>query len=168
MGGPKALLPWEGRPLLLRHVEALEGARLKVRVVLGAGEAELRPLLPATVEARSNPLWAESEMGDSLRLGLADLPAEARVLVMPVDMPPPPVPLLRALCRVGEPVVPSFRGEDGHPVVLRVGALGEGTMREALAGARRLPCAWPGVVANFNHPAELRAWQIGDDAVAKS
>lgn len=162
MGGPKALLPWEGRPLLLRHVEALEGARLKVRVVLGAGEAELRPLLPAAVEARSNPRWAESEMGDSLRLGLADLPADALVMVMPVDMPPPPVGLLRALRRMGEPVVPSFRGGDGHPVVLRVGALGEGTMREALTDARRLACAWPGVVANFNHPADLGAWRSGD------
>lgn len=91
-GRPKALLEFQGRPLVERAAHALHaGGCAPLHVVLGAAEEDVR----ATAELPecrlvSNPQW-ESGMGSSLRAGLASLAdaetAADAVLVMLVDQP---------------------------------------------------------------------------------
>jgi len=74
MGSAKQLLEFRGKPML-RH--AVESARASgcdpVIVVLGAGEAEIRPALAGLdVEIVVNEHWAEG-MGTSIQTGLGAL-----------------------------------------------------------------------------------------------
>ena len=93
MGGPKALLEFEGRLLVERAAEVLrDGGCDPVVVVLGAGADEVRHRahLP---HARiiDNPNWAEGQAG-SLRIGLVDVGDEEAggadaVVIALVDQP---------------------------------------------------------------------------------
>jgi CTP:molybdopterin cytidylyltransferase MocA len=70
MGGPKALVELDGRPLLLRALDALrDGGCTPLVVVLGAAAERVAELLPADVRAVVAADWAEG-MGASLRTGL--------------------------------------------------------------------------------------------------
>lgn len=75
-GRPKALLPYEGRPLVEHAVAVLRaGGCGPVHVVLGAAADEVREQADlAGCVLVDNPLWT-SGMGSSLRAGLASLAA---------------------------------------------------------------------------------------------
>lgn len=81
MGTPKQLLELEGRPLLVRAVEAaLASAAWPVVVVLGAHAEKIRPALARhPVLITENPAWAEG-MAASLRAGIATLQQFSRSL----------------------------------------------------------------------------------------
>ena len=140
MGGPKALLEFEGRLLVERAVEAaLSGGCTDVLVVLGASadevllRADLRRALIVVNEA-----WAEG-MGSSLRCGLRALPslespdeadspdsAESAgsidaALVLLVDQPfvgPQAVSAVLDSWRHGARLAAaSYGGRRGHPVL---------------------------------------------------
>ena len=70
MGEPKQLLVFDGRPLLVRAVDAaLASAAWPVVVVLGAHAEKIRPLLARhPVLISENPAWAEG-MASSVRAG---------------------------------------------------------------------------------------------------
>lgn len=158
MGRAKALLELNGAPLVLGHVRSLARVCARVRVVLGGHGAQIEAALPAEVERVWNPRWAETGMSDSLALALHDLPEEAEALVTPVDLPPAPPEVLRALLRAGPPAVPTFEGRDGHPVYLVAGpiraALARAPLDRALNGARRVEVAWAETLANLNTPED--------------
>jgi CTP:molybdopterin cytidylyltransferase MocA len=88
MGGPKALLEFEGRLLVERAVEtALAGGCKQVTVVLGAQADEVRRRAALTsAHVVVNEAWAEG-MGSSLRTGLAALDENS-----PIDEVAAPVP----------------------------------------------------------------------------
>jgi len=164
MGGPKALMLHQGRPWILPLVEALAEVVGSVRVVLGAEAEQVSALLPPSVERVLNLDWAESDMAASLRLGLEGLAPDRLVLICPVDMPPPPPELLRALLAIDGPAVASFQGQDGHPVVVQAAPLAaRQTLRDLLVEAVRVPTGWPGAVVNLNTPADLRRWESRED-----
>lgn len=81
MGQPKQLLPLDGRPLLLRVVDAaLASSAWPVVVVLGAEAEKIRPLLTRLpVLVAENPAWAEG-MASSVRTGIAMLQQFSRSL----------------------------------------------------------------------------------------
>jgi molybdenum cofactor cytidylyltransferase len=81
MGAPKQLLTLEGRPLLLRTVDAaLASAAWPVVVVLGAHAEKIKPVLARLpVLVVENPAWPEG-MASSLRLGVATLQQFSRQL----------------------------------------------------------------------------------------
>ncbi|HWA10985.1 MAG TPA: nucleotidyltransferase family protein [Opitutaceae bacterium] len=81
MGAPKQLLEIEGRPLVVRAVEAALGsAAWPVVVVLGANAAQIRPRLTRLpVLIADNPTWAEG-MASSIRAGIAMLRQFSRAL----------------------------------------------------------------------------------------
>jgi molybdenum cofactor cytidylyltransferase len=81
MGTPKQLIEIEGRPLLLRAVEAaLASPAWPVVVVLGAHAEKIRPLLARLpVLMAENPAWAEG-MASSIRTGVATVGQFSRVL----------------------------------------------------------------------------------------
>ena len=74
MGAPKQLLPLDGRPLVVRAVEAaLATPAWPVVVVLGAHAEAIRPALARLpVLIADNPAWAEG-MAASIRAGIATL-----------------------------------------------------------------------------------------------
>ena len=81
MGAPKQLLELDGRPLIVRAVEAaLASSAWPVAVVLGAHAEKIRPALARLpVLVAENPAWAEG-MASSLRAGIATLRQFSRAL----------------------------------------------------------------------------------------
>jgi molybdenum cofactor cytidylyltransferase len=92
LGQPKQLVPYQGRPLLVKTVDAVLAARAApVVVVLGAQAEKIRPVLNGLpVVIVENPSWANG-MSSSLRAGLAALEATApdigAVLIALCDQP---------------------------------------------------------------------------------
>lgn len=95
MGRPKALIPLDGQPLVIRAVDALRaGGCRPLAVVVGAGAGSVRPLVPADAQVIDNPGW-EGGMGSSVLAALAwahagtgaGEPPPAALLVLPVDTP---------------------------------------------------------------------------------
>lgn len=163
MGAIKALLPVGGRALLLRHIDALMAVGLTPLVVLGAHAATLRSELPMRTRTVTNPDWAHSDARTSLRLALCTLPPSTRVLITPVDAPPAPADVLRALLHARGAAVPHCEGREGHPVVGMAGALhtalATATLRGCLADAERIAVAWPHLHRNLNTPSDWASWR---------
>jgi molybdenum cofactor cytidylyltransferase len=92
MGTSKQLLEFEGRPLLVRAVEAALGSPVwPVVVVLGAEAEKIRPVLARhPVLVTENPAWAEG-MAASIRAGVTTLQQFSRhldaVLIALCDQP---------------------------------------------------------------------------------
>lgn len=174
MGGPKGLLQVGGAPLVRAWVDALAPWCAEVRVVIGAEMgAQLEALTGAapTVTTVPNPNWETEDMAASLRRALERAPVPARVLISPVDVPPPPDRALRALLAAGPPAVLSHRGSPGHPALLTgacaLEAVRQGTLRAATAGAIEVDTDFIGCTWNLNRPADLEAWLAatrGDEA----
>jgi CTP:molybdopterin cytidylyltransferase MocA len=161
--GPKALLPYRGRPLIEHAVSVLRaGGCARVVVVLGAGADEVvgaADLRGCTVVR--NPDWS-SGMGSSLRVGLAALPpAASAALVSLVDTPgvtSEAVARLLDAHRSGvDLAAAAYDGKRAHPVII---------------GARHWPEASAGAVGDAgarallrDHADELLLVECGDIAV---
>lgn len=125
MGRAKALLESEGRTLLARAADSLgQGGCLGVFVVVPAAAPDVRAAARQAGTAIIAPDDPDAEPLDSLRIGLAALPADAvAAVVLPVDCPfVRPATVSRLIERVlradAVAVVPVWRGRDGHPVAL--------------------------------------------------
>lgn len=124
-GHPKALLEWEGRPLVERAAAALrEAGCVPVHVVLGAAEAQVRRQARlAGCVVVSNPAW-RSGMGSSLRAGLAVLAGTraGAALVALVDQPgigPAAMARVRRAYRSPRTLAAAaYGGVQGHPVLI--------------------------------------------------
>ena len=81
MGAPKQLLALDGRPLVVRSVEAaLASPAWPVVVVLGAHAEKIRPVLARLpVLIAESPVWAEG-MAASIRAGVTTLRQFSRAL----------------------------------------------------------------------------------------
>ncbi|MHA6759130.1 nucleotidyltransferase family protein [Streptacidiphilus sp. PAMC 29251] len=160
--GPKALLPYRGRPLVEHAVAVLRaGGCGRIVVVLGAGAEEVAAGAElGGCELVRNPDW-ESGMGSSLRVGLAALPGDASAaLVALVDTPgvtsEAVARLLTAHQNGAGLAAAGYAGRRGHPVLIAAehwpeaarGAVGD-------AGARALLAA---------HADELVLVECGDVA----
>ncbi|MFC5661869.1 NTP transferase domain-containing protein [Kitasatospora misakiensis] len=178
-GRPKALLPYQGRPLVEHAVAVVRaGGCREVTVVLGADRARVRSTahLPAC-RLVANPDW-EGGMGSSLRAGLAALPARtSAALVMLVDTPgvsPAAVARLLAAHRAGaELAAATYGGRRGHPVLIGVrhfaeameGARGDAGARALLAAHADelvpVECADIAAPDDLDTPADLARWGAG-------
>lgn len=152
MGQPKGLLSLRGVPLLRAQIDAFQAAGLPVRVVLGFRIAEHLAVLPPGVQVEWNPRWARTDMTASAMLAL-----RGPVLLQPVDVPPPRLETLQALLAVASDAVPSFEGQDGHPVRLQP-PHPPGRLDLRLQRALRIPVADPDCLRNLNRPSEWEAW----------
>jgi nicotine blue oxidoreductase len=160
--GPKALLPYRGRPLVEHGVAVLRGGGCDgVVVVLGAGAELVRERADlAGAEVAVNGEWA-SGMGSSLRAGLGALPREAAAVVVAlVDMPgagPEAVRRLAGAFRGGADLAAAaYGGERGHPVLFAARWFGDvAEAAQGDAGARSFLRA---------HAARLRLVECGDVA----
>ena len=145
MGQLKALLPWDGRPLLSYAVDQLLASPVeRVAVVLGHRSDELRALLPADgrLLAVDNPAYRSGKVS-SVVAGVAALPEACHVLVLGVDQPRPAALLSRVVAdhlAGGAPItVAAFEGRRGHPVLFAPGLRAELLeLDEATAGMRAI------------------------------
>jgi nicotine blue oxidoreductase len=130
MGGPKAILEFEGVPLVARAVRtAFAGGCGRVIAVLGAGAARAEAAATdAGARIVVNQRWAEG-MGTSLHAGLsaaaAAFPEATAALVLLVDQPfITPQAVAAVLAAQRDPrdaaVLASavYEGRRGHPVLL--------------------------------------------------
>lgn len=175
MGRWKPLLPVGGVPLLETGIRALRaGGVQRIYVVTGHRAEELRPLLARLgAEEVHNPDYARTDMFASVRLGLERAAQDCgAVFLLPGD-----VALFRShsvrtmeqlrRARGAELVIPRFRGERGHPVLLSPACIahalawsGAGGLRGALdafSGPREhadLPD--PGLLLDADTPADFQ------------
>ncbi|TWF77991.1 nicotine blue oxidoreductase [Pseudonocardia hierapolitana] len=149
MGRPKALVRFDGEPLVRRAVEVLAGGGCTpLLAVLGAAAEEVEPLLPSGVRAVLAPDWEEG-MGASLRAGLAALegldPVPDAALVHLVDLPGVTPAAVARLAVLSSPDVlarAAYEGRPAHPVLLgrahwpgvRDAATGDSGARTYLSG----------------------------------
>lgn len=149
MGRPKALVRFEGEPLVRRAVQVLaDGGCSPLLAVVGAAAEEVEQLLPAGVRAVLAPDWEEG-MGASLRAGLAALegldPVPGAALVHLVDLPgvtPAAVARLAVRSSTDSLARAAYGGHPAHPVLLgrahwpgvREAATGDSGARTYLSG----------------------------------
>jgi nicotine blue oxidoreductase len=167
-GGPKQLAELEGRPLLGRVLEPLDGFGEDQIVVLGAAAEEVRIILP---EDRWRVVVAtdwEGGVGASLRAGLAGVPEARAALIVLGDLPwlrrEAVERVLAAAAGSDAEAVRAYEGEvPGHPVLLRGSLLEQARsapdagLAGVLKGARvtRVECAGLGACRDVDVRADL-------------
>lgn len=172
MGAFKPLLPIGEKSMIQRVVQTvrLAGAN-PILVVTGHKKAELEQHLENSgVQFVHNPCYAQTQMLDSVVLGLSQLSVETeRVLLSPADLPLVRFETIQAILAAEGPFArPCRNGKSGHPIVLShallpalAGYRGPG----GLSGAIRsmgisptdVPVSDPGIHLNCNTPEEYDA-----------
>lgn len=124
MGQLKALLSWDGRPLLVYQVEQLLASPVeRLAVVLGHRAGELQGRLPTTDERLlivQNEQYHTGKVS-SIVAGLAALPVGRHQLLLGVDQPRPATlisQVVQAHVAAGSLItVAGHGGRRGHPVL---------------------------------------------------
>ena len=163
MGSPKQLIELDGRPLVVRAVEAaLASPAWPVVVVLGAHAAQIRPVLARLpVLIAETPEWSEG-MAASIRAGVGMLRQFSRaldgVLVALCDQPAFSADviaqLLAAQRTTGRSIAAArFHGRHAAPALFTRAHFETLTHLTGEAGARDLLNADPDQVASVELPA---------------
>ncbi len=146
MGSPKALLDWQGVPLIQYQVRSLIASGVgQVIAVLGHRAESIRPLLESEpgAEVVVN-LRYKTGKSSSVRAGLSMLNSEAEhVMIISVDQPRSPKLLSEvseAHLRHGSAITyPVYQGRGGHPVLFSHSLLPElMSISEARKGLREV------------------------------
>jgi molybdenum cofactor cytidylyltransferase len=180
-GAPKALLEVGGEPAVRRILTLCAGAGFpEVLVVVGPHRSEIAPALEGTgATIVENPAWRAGRTG-SVQVGLRAVEGTAEVLLWPVDHPFVDERTLGTLlaAAASDPlatwILPAYRGQGGHPVLLKPSAATavlalspSAPLRAVLPHlgpqVRRVPVEDPGVLENVDSPqsywAARAAWQ---------
>lgn len=127
MGGPKALLLWNDRPLASAHAQARRGDCARTVIVTRAHIAEVLrradPDLELVVSEEPDELGPAGSIAAAVRTGA--LTGHDVVILTPVDVMPASREVIEALAGAaerGEAARPIWGGRAGHPVACR-GAL---------------------------------------------
>ena len=132
MGAFKPLLPFDGATVIERCIANLRGAGASEIVVVTGyrGEELTERLRGSGVTLAHNAAYADTQMFDSLRLGLRALPEDCGVILLtPGDVPLVRPETVRALLDAqGGFVCPVCAGKRGHPVAV------DAAFRDALLG----------------------------------
>jgi CTP:molybdopterin cytidylyltransferase MocA len=184
MGGPKALLEFEGATLVEHHVARLvEIGCTSIAVMVRPSAAEVARMLlrehrQARVEAVTTSSQAESLAAALRVLDGAGSTRHDVIIVTPVDMLPPQArthhALLACLTGAALAVTPLYAGRGGHPVIAHRAVLAPyeaalpgalPSLREVLAEAaesrRRVEVDDPRVLGDLDKPSDVRALRTG-------
>ncbi len=123
MGQPKMLLPWGGTTVIGQVARTvLASGAVRPVVVTGRSAQEVHEALRGqAVCFAHNPNYADSEMLQSLQIGIASLPAEAEAfLVVLGDQPQIEGEVIAQVCRAYQAsgaalIIPSYQMRRGHP-----------------------------------------------------
>ncbi len=173
MGRDKLLLPVEGVPLLQRCAAAARATGWPVTLVLPPGAAERRQAVAGSGAALVTAERAAEGLAESLKAGLAALPAKAAALVLPADLPDIGTPDLLAFAACDPGLIwraVTEDGQPGHPVLLPAWLRPEVAALQGDQGARALfdrhadrlrPLPLPGrrAVTDLDRPEDWAAWQ---------
>lgn len=172
MGGPKALLMVDGKPLLDAHIQRLHELGCQPIIVV------TRTLTAAAIGDMPGVrvICADTgSMAESLKVGLSSLATtpDRVVLVVPVDMLPARCTTLRALLTAAASkgtlvATPQHLGRSGHPIALREQLLRTGfagTLRELVrstgAQRRRIEVDDAAVLVDLDTPVDLATHRPG-------
>jgi molybdenum cofactor cytidylyltransferase len=181
MGTPKALVDFRGKTFLAHILDAAQHPRIGlVRVVLGAGDAEIRRALSLPDDiVILNPDWQRGQLS-SVQSAIRSLSSDPSagesvdgILLCPVDHPLFTRALVAALVTAfysgAHPpiVVPTFHGRRGHPMIFARSLFPELLAAPDYQGARavvwahaadvaEVPTEEEGVVLNLNDPEILQ------------
>ena len=170
MGQPKALLPIQNQPAILRCLGTLIGSVWEIIVILGTGSEEAASLLknmPINVMINTLP---ESDMAKSVRLGFQAMKRQSTgALVCLVDHPlvQPETHKHIVAAAMGAPdriIIPTFQGRHGHPTLFPRALLAEiyqgFNLREIIGRhpdkVTLLPVDDEGVVLEMDTPEDYR------------
>ena len=117
-----------GEKTVIEHtIDALRAADVHpITVVVGyKGDVLRRHLAGAGVRFAENSRYAQTQMFDSVLIGMMDIRSHCdRVFLMPADVPLVECATLKALMAREEPLVrPVFEGKGGHPLLVDVSLL---------------------------------------------
>lgn len=175
MGSPKALLPWEGRPLIQHQLAVINQLPFSnVAVVLGADELAIgQQVIPDPVlHVAYNPHHLKGR-SSSVGLGTHILKGSDAIVVLNVDQPmnvPLFIDLLEgAVAYPAAPIIiPMYQGTRGHPILVRRALFPELlNLDEKSEGLKAVVRRWQGTiqtietqesnaVLTFNTPHEYR------------
>ena len=128
MGAFKPLLPFNGRPAIVRLLETMQSAGVNQTIlVTGFRHDELEKAcwgIPSLTLIQ-NTSFANTQMFDSARLGFSAVPTACdRILFTPADIPLVARSTVHWLARTSAPLVfPSYRRRRGHPISLHAALL---------------------------------------------
>jgi CTP:molybdopterin cytidylyltransferase MocA len=162
MGQPKQLLEWEGRPLVVRTIEAALASRgWPIVVVLGAYAEKIRPVLATQpVLIAENPAWSEG-MASSLRAGVSLMQQFSRaidgVFIALCDQPAFSVAIIDRFLEVQQAtqrsiVAARYSGRNGAPAFFLREHFSALTNLTGEEGARALLNQNPDRVASIDLP----------------
>ena len=176
MGSVKQLLVLDGRPLIVRIVDAMLGSPARpIVVVLGANAGQIREAIANySVKVVINPEWREG-LASSIRTGLVALleaePHLEAVLLAPCDQPALSSDVISRLAALyqatGKIAAARFDGRNGAPAIF-----GRRNFPQLLAlsgdeGARNLlnsgveavvSLELPEMIFDIDTPEDARAW----------
>jgi molybdenum cofactor cytidylyltransferase len=178
MGSPKALLPYQGRPFLEHLLEVTIHPKIGVRrVVLGKDAEPISSAVPlAPEEIVINERWEEGQLS-SIQAAIRSLPPGTDgMLLCLIDHPLIGGALVNDLIEAfyspqssGQTriVLPTFRGQRGHPVMFSASLYQELLTAPLDKGARavvwahstevlEMPTTEQGCVLNLNDPETLQ------------
>ncbi|MRR29500.1 nucleotidyltransferase family protein [bacterium] len=125
MGQAKMTLPYRGNTVLGTILTTLyEGGVNSLIAVLGGAKEQVEAALkalPFEVKIAHNPEFAENEMLDSLKIGMAELPDTADAFLMVLgDQPQIQTEVVKAILaeyrsREHDLIIPSYQMRRGHP-----------------------------------------------------
>lgn len=126
MGRNKLLMEIAGRPMIRHVVETVRSAVVDVVVVVGHHADRITEALER-LPVRCVPVKEQTEQGDSIRTGLAAVPAERGALVCVGDQPRLTEREIAGLFDAfravpgGRVLVPVYEGSRGYPMVVPAG-----------------------------------------------
>jgi molybdenum cofactor cytidylyltransferase len=165
LGSLKPLALFGGRTALSIAVENCKGLARPI-VVLGCDAGKIRPAVPGGARVVMNRGWRKGQLSSLLR-ALGNVPAGSAFMIYPVDQPllqPETIVRLVQAFRArpaGKAIVmPTYRGEDGHPVLLAAELQPEfrsaRTPRDVIfrrpARILRVAVRTPAVIVDFDSP----------------
>lgn len=178
MGSPKALLPYQGRPFLEHLLEVTTHPKIGVRrVVLGKHAEPISSAVRlAPEEIVINERWEEGQLS-SIQEAIRSLPAGTDgMMLFLIDHPLISAALVQDLIEAfyapqstgpTKIVLPTFRGQRGHPVIFSASLYEELLSAPIDKGARavvwahkdevlEMPTTEQGCVLNLNDPETLQ------------
>ncbi len=178
MGRPKALLRWQGEPLVRRAARvALEAGLTPVVVVLGAdAEAARHAVNDLPVKVCFNRRWEEG-MGTSVAMGVAALSEEVEAAVfLLVDQPFVTPEVIRTLVAhhraTGALVVaPAVEGQRTNPVLFSAALFPALRRLKGDVGGRALFTRYPPalvpwsdrrLLVDWDRPEDMLRWKEGE------
>ncbi|MBN2476418.1 MAG: nucleotidyltransferase family protein [Pirellulales bacterium] len=174
MGTQKLLLPFDGRPLIARVVdELLRSPVEEVLVVIGNEGQPIRDAIAGRRVRFVTNTDSEGEMLSSVRCGLMAVPQQSAAVVVALgDQPGVAAEIVAGLVRefraVGRGiVVPTHRGQRGHPLLFAMSYRDEILTRHEGRGlrglldthpedVRELPVSAAGILEDIDVPEDYR------------